>query len=102
MPVEIVGQPWSEHGCACLQLRIPGQDGSNLEPIARIPLAELADQPDDAVAAHLAEAVAAEVARVGVPLADVPPALARVLANLGPLSPWEPFRGPQGRDRVRA
>jgi hypothetical protein len=82
LPIEIVGQPWSEHGCACLQIRLPQPDGSNLEPVVRIPLAELADQPDDAVAALLAEAVAAEVERHAAPTqSQLPAGLARVLAE---------------------
>jgi len=79
---ETVGQPFVEHGQACVQIRVPQPDGSNLEPIVRLDPAALASQPDDAVAALLAEAAAAEVARHAAPPAAEPPAaLVRVLAR---------------------
>lgn len=75
--VEIVGQPWTEGGRCCLQLRVPQPDGSNLEPIVRLPLEELASKSDEEVAGLVAEAVAAQLSASVEP--DVPPVLARVL-----------------------
>jgi hypothetical protein len=93
---EIVGQPWTEHGRCCVQVRIPREDGSNLETVVRLDPADLTDQPDDVVAARLADAVAAEVDRHAAPTApEVPAALTRVLADPSSLSLWE-------RGRVRA
>ena len=82
MEYETVGQPFVEHGQACVQVRIPQPDGSNLEPIVRLDPAALAGQSDDAVAALLAEAVAAEVARHAAPAVEEPPVeLTRALAQ---------------------
>lgn len=76
--VEIVGQPWTEGGRCCLQLRVPQPDGSNLEPIARLAFENVAGKSDDEVAALVAEAVA-ELSASAEPA--VPPVLTRVLSK---------------------
>ena len=76
--MDIVGTPWTEGGRICLQLRLPQKDGSNLEPIVRLPFEELAEKSDDEVAALVSEAVA-ELTEPPEPA--VPSALLRVVAD---------------------